>query len=128
MRTSERDMSLGSSDLLLPPVLPHPERSEKEHDHQYDEEKRERLRKERKCGCQDIEAKQECRHFLTFDLFEVCLALREVHSKRKNLLPMERRSLQLTVTYHDWFMPPFAAWLAIVSEQVCSANVRITGL
>ena len=27
----------------------------------------------------------KCRHFLTYDLFEVCIALREVHAKRKNI-------------------------------------------
>lgn len=121
MRTIERDMSLDSADLLLPPKSETESQNDlKEEDNpefnKYcDEEKRERLRKERKCNCQTV---ANCRHFLTYDLFEVCLALREVHGKRKNLHPIERRSLQFTSSYHDWFMPPFAAWLAVVSEQV----------
>ena len=36
------------------------------------------------------------------------------------IAPLERRSLQFSSSYHDWFMPPFAAWLAVVSEQVSS--------
>ena len=80
-----------------------------------DDEVRERQRKDRKCACSN---EDHCRHFLTYDLFEVCLALREVHSKRKCLIPVERKSLLFTTTYHDWFMPSFAGWLAVVSAQV----------
>lgn len=121
-RIIERDMSLDSADLLLPPLESNNDEALAETDFKeasYDEEKRERQRKERKCHCKKKD-EDFCRHFLTFDLFEVCLALREVHGKRKNLNPLERRSLQFSSSYHDWFMPPFAAWLAVVSEQVSS--------
>ena len=113
LRTCERDMSLGSCDLLLPPPPPPPMNQETVED--FDDEHRERLRAERQCNCKN---EANCRHFLTYDLFEVCLALREVYAKRKCLLPQERKSLCFSSSYHDWFMPPFAAWLAIVSEQV----------
>lgn len=121
MRTIERDIWLGPEDLLLPPLSPSLlEVSKGEHEEgkdldQCDDEKREKQRQERKCQCRQL---QLCRHFLTYDLFEVCLALREVHAKRKQLTLLERRSLLLNSSYHDWFMPPFAAWLAVVSEQV----------
>ena len=42
-------------------------------------------------ACKKVETPQsnsltiKCRHFLTYDLFEVCIALREVHAKRKNI-------------------------------------------
>ena len=66
-------------------------------------------------GCK---IQEKCRHFLTYDLFEVCLAFREVHAKRKLLIPVERKALLMPNTYHDWFLPSFASWLAVVSEQV----------
>ena len=122
MRTIERDMWLGPEDLLLPVLSDawlqqanggHEEGKDLD---QCDDEKREKQRAERKCKCRNP---KNCRHFLTYDLFEVCLALREVHSKRKLLTLLERRTLLLNSSYHDWFMPPFAAWLAVVSEQVC---------
>ena len=68
-------------------------------------------------GCK---IQEKCRHFLTYDLFEVCLAFREVHAKRKLLIPVERKALLMPNTYHDWFLPSFASWLAVVSEQVCA--------
>lgn len=128
LRVFEHDISLGMSDLLLPPLEQKPLTSDestsvedetaasKEDQYEDDEEERESQRRERKCGCHSTD--DECRHFLTYDLFEVCLAFREVHSKRKAIIPIERRSLQLNTSYHDWFMPSFAAWLAVVSEQV----------
>ena len=111
-------MSLGSCDLLLPPAPSSPTliSSAQETSEEFDDERRERWREERQCNC--CEKDPNCRHFLTYDLFEVCLALREVYAKRKCLLPQERKSLCFTASYHDWFIPPFAAWLAIVSEQV----------
>ena len=112
-------MSLGSCDLLLPPApIPSPTliSSAQETSEEFDDERRERWREERQCNC--YEKDPNCRHFLTYDLFEVCLALREVYTKRKCLLPQERKSLCFSSSYHDWFIPPFAAWLAIVSEQV----------
>ena len=112
-------MSLGSCDLLLPPApIPSPTliSSAQETSEEFDDERRERWREERQCNC--CEKDPNCRHFLTYDLFEVCLALREVYAKRKCLLPQERKSLCFSSSYHDWFIPPFAAWLAIVSEQV----------
>ena len=111
-------MSLGSCDLLLPPAPASPTliSSAQETSEEFDDERRERWREERQCNC--CEKDPNCRHFLTYDLFEVCLALREVYAKRKCLLPQERKSLCFTASYHDWFIPPFAAWLAIVSEQV----------
>merc|ERR1719491_975166 len=135
IRTIERDMWLGPADLLLPPTpqllptqVPLNENTEEttnnatngnnnHSDMIDDEEKRGRQRQERKCQCK-IGENEDCRHFLTYDLFEVCIALREVHAKRKNIAPLERRSLQFSSSYHDWFMPPFAAWLAVVSEQL----------
>ena len=114
-------MSLGSCDLLLPPapIPPSPtliSGAAQETSEEFDDERRERWREERQCDC--CEKDPNCRHFLTYDLFEVCLALREVYTKRKCLLPQERKSLCFSSSYHDWFIPPFAAWLAIVSEQV----------
>lgn len=125
MRLCERDLSLEMSDILLPPVTKKKKAPKSAKNSTSGEEEgsnsaencdeAKQLRTERKCSCVKVE---NCRHFLTFDLFEVCLALREVHTKRKALLPSERKTLMLTNSYHDWFMPSFAAWLAVVSEQV----------
>jgi hypothetical protein len=52
-----------------------------------------------------------------FNLFEVCLALREFRKHRLQLLPLERKSI-LFNSFHDWFAQPFAAWLTVVAQQV----------
>ena len=126
LRISERDLSLKTSDMLLPPLDQNDDQGQKNGGEstnkvKNDDEYREKQRIERKCSCKNL---GKCRHFLTYDLFEVCLAFQEVFSKRKALMPVDRKTLLLTNSYHDWFMPSFAAWLAVVSEQVRSIPAR----
>ena len=55
--------------------------------------------------------------FQAFNLFEVCLALREFRKHRVQLLPLERKAIMFN-SFHDWFAQPFAAWMDIVAHQV----------
>ena len=116
--------------MLLPPLDQNDDQAQKNGGEstnkvKNDDEYREKQRIERKCSCKNL---GKCRHFLTYDLFEVCLAFQEVFSKRKALMPVDRKTLLLTNSYHDWFMPSFAAWLAVVSEQVRSISARTKAL
>ena len=54
---------------------------------------------------------------------QVCLALKDFYQLREDMLPLERKSLEMRPHFQDWFAPVFHTWIGVVAERVGRTNV-----